>query len=234
MKLVNFSKNKKVKKMIIGSILGILIVVGSITLYKTFALYKEEQTFNVIRGQVPNFSVFDVQLSIVVDGEKSDFIPEKGNYSVLVTCDKGMGSWNYMKWSVEVHNFSNGAKCDVVFTTTEEEITNNEFERPTIVTLDAMSISSSSGVIVPTYHAKYIKIECSPSNSSIRVDGHNSNLGQYIFPAGTSNGSVYDILSKNANGIQLDVSAYSFIVIYYNVSSSSTTIKNVTVEWFYE
>ncbi len=55
MNLKKFTKNKKIKTIFIGSTVGILLLIGGITLYKTFALYKEEKTYNVIQGKVPDF-----------------------------------------------------------------------------------------------------------------------------------------------------------------------------------
>ncbi len=55
MKLKKFTKNKKQKQIVIGSIVGILLLIGGITLYRTFALYKEEKTFDALNGTVPDF-----------------------------------------------------------------------------------------------------------------------------------------------------------------------------------
>ncbi len=55
MKLKKFIKNKKLKTVFVGSIVGILLVIGGISLYRTFALYEEEETFDVLNGTVPDF-----------------------------------------------------------------------------------------------------------------------------------------------------------------------------------
>ncbi len=55
MKLQKFIKNKKQKQILIGTIIGIVVLIGGITLYHTFAMYKEEKTYNVIKGKVPDF-----------------------------------------------------------------------------------------------------------------------------------------------------------------------------------
>ncbi len=49
MKLENLKKNKKRNKIIISSILGILLIIGSILLYKTYAFYEEKKSFNVLK-----------------------------------------------------------------------------------------------------------------------------------------------------------------------------------------
>ena len=56
MKLQKFIKNKKQKQILIGTIIGLIILIGGITLYRTFAMYKEEKTFDVLQGKVPDFS----------------------------------------------------------------------------------------------------------------------------------------------------------------------------------
>ena len=106
------------------------MLVGSILFYRSYALYKEEKEFNVIQGRIPDFN-YDVKLAIVVDGEKQERIPEKpetGFYKVEVVCDKGTGSWDYKNWRVQVSDFSNNTKCNVSFTTSEEEIVVPEME----------------------------------------------------------------------------------------------------------
>ena len=122
MKLKKFTKNKKQKQILIGSIIGILLIIGGISLYRSFAMYKVEKTFDVLQGTVPDFSTSDVKLTIKVNEEEAEEIPPKTedtNYEVIVECDKGAkGSWNYNKWQIEVKNFKKGTKCNVFFKTT--------------------------------------------------------------------------------------------------------------------
>ncbi len=56
MKLERFKKNDKQKKIIIGAIVGLIVLVGGITLYRTFALYEEKKEFNVLKGRIPDFT----------------------------------------------------------------------------------------------------------------------------------------------------------------------------------
>ncbi|MCI9280324.1 MAG: hypothetical protein HFJ02_05970, partial [Bacilli bacterium] len=69
--LEGFGKNRKRNTIIIASILGILIVVGIVTLFRTFAFFEEKREFNVLQGRIGDFD-YDVKLAIVVDGEKVD------------------------------------------------------------------------------------------------------------------------------------------------------------------
>ena len=121
--LERFTKDKRNKK-IIYSILGILLVIGSITLYKTFAFYEEKKSFNILKGRIPDFG-YDIKLlSVVVDDKKSESIPERGLYKTNVHCTNGtFGEWDYNNWNLVLNNVSSESKCSVEFTSglSEEE-----------------------------------------------------------------------------------------------------------------
>ncbi len=116
MKLENFKKSKKNKKMIY-SIVGILLIIGSITLYKTFAFYEEKKSFNVLKGRIPDFGYDIKTLSVVIDDKKSESIPERGLYKTNVHCTNGtFGEWDYNNWNLVLNNVSSESKCNVSFT----------------------------------------------------------------------------------------------------------------------
>ena len=114
--LERFTKDKRNKK-IIYSIVGILLIIGSITLYKTFAFYEEKKSFNVLKGRIPDFG-YDIKLlSVVVDDKKSESIPERGLYKTNVHCTNGtFGEWDYNNWNLVLNNVSSESKCNVSFT----------------------------------------------------------------------------------------------------------------------
>ena len=114
--LERFTKDKKNKKMIY-SIVGILLIIGSITLYKTFAFYEEKKSFNVLKGRIPDFG-YDIKLlSVVVNDKKSESIPERGLYKTNVHCTNGtFGEWDYNNWNLVLNNVSSESKCNVSFT----------------------------------------------------------------------------------------------------------------------
>ena len=121
--LKNFNKNKR-KNKIIYSILGILLVIGSITLYKTFAFYEEKKSFNVLKGKIPEFGYDIKMLSVIIDDKKSESIPERGLYKTNVHCTNGtFGEWDYNNWNLVLNNVSSESKCSVEFTSglSEEE-----------------------------------------------------------------------------------------------------------------
>ncbi len=125
--LKNFNKNKRNKK-IIYSILGILLVIGSITLYKTFAFYEEKKSFNVLKGKIPEFG-YDIKLlSVIIDDKKSESIPERGLYKTNVHCTNGtFGEWDYNNWNLVLNNVSSESKCNVEFTSGLSEDEYNKY-----------------------------------------------------------------------------------------------------------
>lgn len=73
--LKTFSKNKKQKNIIIGSIIGVILLIGGITLYRTFALYEEKKEFNVLKGQVADFR--NTFSKYIINQSKTDETIEK-------------------------------------------------------------------------------------------------------------------------------------------------------------
>ncbi len=113
--LERFTKNKKNKK-IIYSIIGILLIIGSITLFKTYAFFEEKQEFNVIKGQVPSHWYDMNLLSVKVEGSEVESIPERGLYKTNVECTNGYGEWDYNSWSLKLTDLKENTKCNIEFT----------------------------------------------------------------------------------------------------------------------
>ncbi len=120
--LERFTKDKRNKK-IMYSILGILLIIGSITLYKTFAFYEEKKSFNVLKGRIPNFTKSNLILALTLDGKEVDTYPSKGEYKVDVICDnEAIGRWDYKEWSIYVSNLkSKTINCQIDFKTKYQE-----------------------------------------------------------------------------------------------------------------
>ncbi len=168
MKLEKFSKNKRNKKVVLGSILGILIVLGSITLYKTFALYKEEKTFNVLRGRVPSFVSGDLELAITMDGESINTLPSKGAYDVSITCDKGAkGYWDYERWGPYLQNIKETkTKCTI------------QFKRGKYFSEYIKDLSDTSNHVVKVSHEA---TEQTPALEDYRYVGSNEEVNNYVY-----------------------------------------------------
>ena len=101
-KLEKFTKNKNKKKIITISVIAFVLLIGVITLYRTFALYEEKLELNLIQGKVPEYTSGDVSIAAIVDGVKSSTIPSKGNGYVFesAVCDNGAtGEWDNNRWA---------------------------------------------------------------------------------------------------------------------------------------
>ncbi len=115
-KLERFIKKKKEKNIIIVSIIGVVLVIGGIVLYRSYALYEEKQNFDVLQGKVGDFR-YDVKMAVTVDGQTVDKIPDKGLYDTTVTCNgTGQGTWDYITWNLTLAGFQTGERCLLAFT----------------------------------------------------------------------------------------------------------------------
>ncbi len=118
--LENFGKNRKRNTIIIISVFGILMTVGVIALFKTFAFYDEKREFNIIKGRIPEFNQEDIQIDFTIDGEKGENFPTISDSVAAnnVSCMNGAtASWNNKTWGLEAIN-SNGNKkviCTIDF-----------------------------------------------------------------------------------------------------------------------
>ncbi len=104
MKLKKFTKNKKQKQILIGSIIGILLIIGGISLYRSFAMYKEEKTFNVLEGTVPDFRKTKTYTEKLLNGadpvldKEGELIPVKiGNNGEVTKADVAQEWYSYEK-----------------------------------------------------------------------------------------------------------------------------------------
>ncbi len=120
--LERFTKNKRSKKLTY-SVLGILLIIGSLTIFKTFAFFEEKQEFNVIKGKIPSFVANDITIAYTIDGEKksSSFPNKEDGYRVSqVVCENGVTArWDHSTWSLEEikNNNNEKIKCQVDFIT---------------------------------------------------------------------------------------------------------------------
>lgn len=107
MKLKKYTKRKSKKKVLIGSIVGVVLLIGGITLYRTFALYEEKKEFNVLKGRVGDFrnSSKDIEISAIVNGQKSEEIPskEEGYIVEKVVCtNSATAEWDNEEWTLTI------------------------------------------------------------------------------------------------------------------------------------
>ncbi len=123
MKLKKFKeKNPIYTRMIVVSTV-LVIFTAVLILYKSFALYEQRNSFEIVNGQVPDQN-YDAMLSFYVDdgnGNQSfvESMPtENGhNYTVTVTCNNGaIGEWDYENWQVKnLKVITSRTKCKLIF-----------------------------------------------------------------------------------------------------------------------
>ncbi len=111
--------NKKKKIIILGGIIVFFLILG-IILYRSYAIYQERKTFDVINDNVPDQN-YDTMLSFYYEETNGtqklvSEIP-KGNYVVRVSCDKdAIGTWDYDAWGPNIRNVSQTrTKCKLIY-----------------------------------------------------------------------------------------------------------------------
>jgi len=144
MKLYQFKELDRKKRMVVMSGVGVLLLVSAIFLYRSYAIYQEEQRFNVIKGSVPNQD-YDVFLSYYLigdNGEKTfmETMPQGRGYKIDIQCDKGaLGTWNYETWGPTIYNLEQSrTKCKLFFSNPEETFVNKIQSLPKVSTGDGL------------------------------------------------------------------------------------------------
>ena len=123
LKLKRFDKNKRKlnsKYVIIAGIM-LIFMLSMFALYKSYALYKVQEEYDVIKSRIGEFNNEDVILSYTVNGAKTDinFPSKESNYTVnSVECSDGTtAGWDNTTWSLT--NITPGAskkiKCNIDF-----------------------------------------------------------------------------------------------------------------------
>ena len=123
LKLEKFDKNKRKlnsKYIIVASIM-LIFMLSIFALYKSYALYKVQEEYDVIKSRIGEFNAEDIILSYTVNGEKTDinFPSKESNYTVnSVECSDGTtAGWDNTTWSLT--NITPGAskkiKCNIDF-----------------------------------------------------------------------------------------------------------------------
>ena len=212
--LTKFKKNSKQKKMIIGSIVGLIVLVGGITLYRTFALYEEKKEFNVLRGKVPEFTSGDITIAAIIDGEASSIIPGKEDGYVFesITCNNGAeAEWNSDTWKITIGNLSKSkTTCTVSFKTKET----NPSKGSAIDYIVNLSSSSEEIVNDGTEDNNIRYIGSNPNNYVLfnnelwriigvmnNIEDSNGNKGSYVKIIRNESIGSYSWDNKNTNGI---------------------------------
>lgn len=112
-----YNSSECFNRILIGLVIC-LIGISVILFYRSYAIYEESKSFDVIGGSVPNQD-YDVKISYYIDDGNKRFvssIPDGNQWKVDVTCDKGAeGDWNYDTWRLEVTSTLSNTKCNLTF-----------------------------------------------------------------------------------------------------------------------
>lgn len=141
-KLKRFYKKKKIdtKNILISFavIIGILMVV---VISKSYAIYKLQQNYDVIKNEIGKFSTGDVKVAVLVDGEETNIFPSyETNYKVeSIDCTNGVtASFDVENWQINIADMSaTSTKCTVSFNSKEtNEITPVNYTKTELLALN--------------------------------------------------------------------------------------------------
>ena len=113
-KLAKFKEKNNKKIILIFISLFFLLLLGSIYLYSSFAVFTEEKKFNVINGEVTDPG--DIYFAYYVDGNITNSMPKQNTGYKLDTekseCTNGViPKWDYALWEFRA-NYSNYSATD--------------------------------------------------------------------------------------------------------------------------
>ena len=125
-KLKKFKKNNSNKVTTKQLMYATLIVVGllsSFVAYKSYAIYKLQEEYDVIKNKIGNFSMGDVRVAVLVDGkEASEFPSYETNWKVeSIECTNGVtANWDTVNWQLNIADMSaTSTKCTISFNSNE-------------------------------------------------------------------------------------------------------------------
>ena len=140
-KLKKFKERKLTNKNIMISFALIITVLICVVISKSYAIYKMQKEFDVIKSKVGTFTNGDVKVAVLVDGkETSEFPSYETNYKIeSVECTNGVtGSFDVENWQVTIADMeATSTKCTVSFNSKEKnEVTPINMSKKEILALN--------------------------------------------------------------------------------------------------
>ena len=174
----------------------------------------------------------DSYLAYFVDGEETNTIPEKGNYDVSITCDKGANAtWDYDNWAITIYNATQtGTRCSVTFTTKKEFNDGTGAASPELYAgLIPVTYDSSNNIVVADISSEWYNYDAHKWANAILIDQSNSSIkGKYIKSDGSYNsGATVDI----ADILQMYVWVPRYKYKLFNVSGTNSSPQMIEVEF---
>ena len=170
----------------------------------------------------------DSYLAYFVDGQETNTIPEKGNYDVSITCDKGANAtWDYDNWGITIYNATQtGTRCSVTFTT-KVEVPPSEPEL--YAGLIPITYDSSNNIVVADITSEWYNYNNHEWANAILIDQSNATTkNKYLNADGTykegETVAISDILQ-----MYVWVPRYKYKL--FNVSGSNSSPQMIEVEF---
>ena len=174
----------------------------------------------------------DSYLAYFVDGQETNTIPEKGNYDVSITCDKGANAtWDYDNWAITIYNATQtGTRCSVTFTTKKEFNDGTGAASPELYSgLIPVTYDSSNNIVVADISSEWYNYNNHEWANAILIDQNNSTTkNKYLNADGTyKEGETVAI----SDVLQMYVWVPRYKYKLFNASGSSISAKMIEVEF---
>ena len=174
----------------------------------------------------------DSYLAYFVDGQETNTIPEKGNYDVSITCDKGANAtWDYDNWAITIYNATQtGTRCSVSFTTKKEFNDGTGAASPELYAgLIPVTYDSSNNIVVADISSEWYNYNNHQWANAILIDQSNATTkNKYLNADGTYKAgetvAISDILQ-----MYVWVPRYKYKL--FNVSGSNSSPQMIEVEF---
>ena len=176
----------------------------------------------------------DSYLAYFVDGEETNTIPEKGNYDVSITCDKGANAtWDYDNWAITIYNATQtGTRCSVSFTTKKEFNDGTGASAPELyaglipITYDS---SNNNDIVVADISSEWYNYNNHEWANAILIDQNNTTTkNKYLNADGTYKAGETVAIS---DVLQMYVWIPRYKYKLFNASGSSISAKMIEVEF---
>lgn len=174
----------------------------------------------------------DSYLAYFVDGQETNTIPEKGNYDVSITCDKGANAtWDYDNWAITIYNATQtGTRCSVTFTTKKEFNDGTGAASPELFAgLIPVTYDSSNNIVVADTSSEWYNYDAHKWANAILIDQSNADIkNKYLNADGTYKAGETVAIS---DVLQMYVWVPRYKYKLFNVEGVETTAQMIEVEF---
>ena len=141
LKLRKFKERKLTNKNIMISFVTIIVLLITLVFSKSYAIYKMQKEFDVIKSKIGTFTNGDIKIAVLVDGKETNEFPSyETNYKIeSVECTNGVtGSFDVENWQVTIADMkATSTKCTVSFdSSATNEITPINMSKKDLIALN--------------------------------------------------------------------------------------------------